>query len=218
MTDIDAQGALAEYQSLRAEIDSRAKFQQQIVGLQLTLTSAIIAFGLSRPGFLAVLLIVPLSSYLLCGRYAGQRTAMRWTTRYIDEELAPRVPGGLGWGAWSQANRRPARLLDWFLPLLICFPGVSLLALGWTVRLMIAHQAWYTTAGFVIVWVVGLVATGISVYLLVDVLHRPAPGRASASRNAGLPSAPAPRTARPGTPATLASAPPAPGEPVPPVR
>ncbi|GAB3352919.1 hypothetical protein RMN56_02665 [Micromonospora halotolerans] len=218
MTDIDVQGALAEYQSLRAEIDSRAKFQQQIVGLQLTLTSAIIAFGLSRPGFLAVLLIVPLSSYLLCGRYVGQRTAMRWTTRYIDEELAPRVPGGLGWGAWSTANRRPARLLDWFLPLLICFPGASLLTLGWTVRLMFAHQAWYTTAGFVIVWLVGFLTTGISVYLLVDVLHRSAPVQAPVSRNAGLPSAPATRPTRPGAPEPMSSAPPAPGEHVPPVR
>ncbi|MFG3580073.1 hypothetical protein [Micromonospora chersina] len=215
MTDIDIQGALAEYQSLRAEIDSRAKFQQQIVGLQLTLTSAIVAFGLSRPGLLAVLLIVPLSSYLLCGRYVGQRTAMRWTTRYIDEELAPRVPGGLGWGAWSQANRRPARLLDWFLPLLICFPGASLLTLGWTAGLMVAHQAWYTTAGFVIVWVVGLVATGISVYLLVGVLGRAAPVRTSASRNTGLPGVPDARTAGPDAPV---SAPPAPGEPVPPLR
>ncbi|MFF4893872.1 hypothetical protein [Micromonospora chersina] len=218
MTDIDAQCALAEYQSLRAEIDSRAKFQQQIVGLQLTLTSAIIAFGLSRPGLLAVLLIVPLSSYLLCGRYVGQRTAMRWTTRYIDEELAPRVPGGLGWGAWSRANRRPARLLDWFLPLLICFPGASLLTLGWTARLMVARQAWYTTAAFVIVWVVGLVATGISVYLLVDVLGRPEPVRASASPNTGPPAVPGTRTASPGAPVPPASAPPAPGEPVPPLR
>ncbi|KAB1913583.1 hypothetical protein [Micromonospora sp. AMSO31t] len=211
MTDTDAQGALAEYQSLRAEIDSRAKFQQQIVGLQLTLTSAIIAFGLSRPDFQAVLLIVPLSSYLLCGRYVGQRTAMRWTTRYIDEELAPRVPGGLGWGAWSRANRRPARLLDWFLPLLICFPGVSLLALGWTLRLIIAHQAWYATAGFVIVWVVGLFATGTSVYLLVDVLRRPVPAPAPVSGRAVLPPSPTPRAARPGESVPPASAPLAPG-------
>lgn len=183
MTETDLQAVLAEYQSLRAEIDSRAKFQQQILGLQLTLTSAIVAFGLSRPGLVGVLLIVPLSSYLLCGRYVGQRTAMRWMTRYIDEELAPRVPGGLGWGAWSQANRRPARLLDWFLPLLVCFPGASLLALGWTVRLMTVPRPWYATAGLVVIWVVGLFAMGTSLYLLVDVLRRPAPAPAPTSSN-----------------------------------
>ncbi|MBQ1063792.1 MULTISPECIES: hypothetical protein [Micromonospora] len=176
MTDSDVNGALAEYQSLRAEIDSRAKFQQQILALQLTLTSAIVAFALSSPGLLPVLLIVPLSSYLLCGRYVGQRTAMRWTTRYINEELSPRIPGGLGWAAWSQANRRPDRVLDWFIPLLICFPGAAVLALGWTLRPTFTHPHLATVVGLGAVWAVGLVATGISIYLLAGVLRsRPTP-------------------------------------------
>ncbi|AXO36971.1 hypothetical protein AB0K27_08765 [Micromonospora echinospora] len=175
MTDSDVHGALAEYQSLRAEIDSRAKFQQQILALQLTLTSAIVAFALSSPGLLPVLLIVPLSSYLLCGRYVGQRTAMRWTTRYINEELAPRVPGGLGWAAWSQANRRPARVLDWFIPLLICFPGAGVLALGWTLWPTFTHRHAGAVVGLGTVWTVGLLATGLSIYLLTGVLRsRPA--------------------------------------------
>ncbi|MER7460668.1 hypothetical protein [Micromonospora sp. NPDC126480] len=194
MTNTDVQGALAEYQSLRMEIDSRAKFQQQILGLQLTLTSAIVALGLSRPGLIGALLIVPLSSYLLCGRYVGQRTAMRWITRYIDEEIAPRVRGGLGWGPWSRTNRRPARLLDWFLPLVICFPGASLLALGWTAPMLAAPESWYGTAGVTAVWLVGLLATGTSLHLLVDVLRGPAPTPAAPTSQAmpPLPPAPAP--------------------------
>jgi hypothetical protein len=53
-------------------MDTRSKYQQQILALQVTPTSAIFAFGLSRAGFLGILLIVSLSSYLLSGRYVGQ--------------------------------------------------------------------------------------------------------------------------------------------------
>jgi hypothetical protein len=173
MADRDHDGALAEFGSLRTEIDSRYRYQQQILALQLTLTSAIISLGLSRPVPVGVLLIIPLSTYLLCGRYVGQRTAIRWASRYITEELSPRVPDGLGWPTWSAANRRPDRLLDWFLPLLICFPGASLLALGWTVRLVFVpggRSGWATT-GLLLVWATGLLATFACVVLLVRVFR-----------------------------------------------
>jgi hypothetical protein len=161
-------GALAEFSALRAEIDSRSKYQQQILALQLTLTSAIFGLGLSKPVPLGVLMIVPLSSYLLCGRYVGQRSAIRWASRYITEHLSPRVPGGLGWSRWVADNRRPDRLIDWYLPLLICFPGASLLALGWTAHLVFAprHRSGWTTAGLVLIWLTGLFATAASGYLV----------------------------------------------------
>jgi hypothetical protein len=170
------EGPLAEYASLRGEIDSRYKYQQQILALQLTLTSAIFALALSKPAPLGILLIVPLSSYLLCGRYIGQRTAIRWIARYIETELSPQVPGGFGWNAWSRANRRPERFFDWYLPLLICFPGAGLLALGWTAGLVFGstpHSAW-TRTGLVLVWLVGLTSATTCAYLVSRVyLKRP---------------------------------------------
>ncbi|GAA2851594.1 hypothetical protein Acy02nite_35190 [Actinoplanes cyaneus] len=161
MTDQNYDGALAEFSALRAEIDSRSKYQQQILALQLTLTSAIFGLGLSKPVPIGLLMIVPLSSYLLCGRYIGQRSAIRWASRYITEKLSPRVPGGLGWSRWVAENRRPDRLIDWYLPLMICFPGASLLALGWTIDLVfLTHgRSGWATAGLIVVWLAGLLAT-----------------------------------------------------------
>ncbi len=177
MAERDYDGALAEFSSLRTEIDSRSKYQQQILVLQLTLTSAIFGLGLSKPVPLGILLIVPLSSYLLCGRYIGQRTAIRWASRYITEKLSPRVPGGLGWSRWTSENRRPERLVDWYLPLIICFPGASLLALGWTVRLVFVpgHRSGWATTGLVMVWISGLLATAASGGLLSRVFRDRSP-------------------------------------------
>jgi hypothetical protein len=185
------EGALAEFNALRIEIDSRYKYQQQILGLQLTLSSAVFAFGLSEPAPLGILMIVPLSSYLLCGRYVGQRTAIRWTSRYILEKLSPRVPGGLEWSRWSAENRRPDRLFDWYLPLLLCFPGASILALGWTTGLVFVPEgrSGWTTAGLVTVWVAGLFASVASTYLLSRVFRDRRPVADPAP-----PAPPAPRT------------------------
>ena len=171
MTQGQYDGALAEYAALRGEMDSRAKFQQQILALQLTLVSAVFAVGLSKPVPAGILLTVPLSTYLLCGRYVGQRTALRRIARYITDELSPRVPDGLGWDAWSAANRRPERMVDWFIPLLIAFPGAGLLALGWTVPVTFssAGRAAWQSLGIGLVWLVGAFATVMSAYLLTRV-------------------------------------------------
>lgn len=171
MGEASIDGALAEFASLRAEMDSRSKYQQQILALQLTLTSAVFAFGLATAGLLGIIMIVPLSSYLLCGRYVGQRTAIRWAASYIIDQLSPRVPGGLNWSGWARRNRRPDRLLDWFVPLLICFPGASLLALGWTFPLVTTFdgRSIGATIGLLSVWILGVFATSVSAYLLARV-------------------------------------------------
>lgn len=189
MAERDYDGALAEFSTLRTEIDSRYKYQQQILALQLTLTSAIFGLGLSKPVPLGILLIVPLSSYLLCGRYIGQRTAIRWASRYITEKLSPRVPGGLGWSRWVAENRRPDRLIDWYLPLLIGFPGASLLALGWTVRLVFApgDRSGWATAGLVAVWLTGLLATAASGYLVSRVFRDRTPAATPAAAPGAAP-------------------------------
>ncbi|GAA0382892.1 hypothetical protein GCM10009541_26870 [Micromonospora gifhornensis] len=177
MTVPSYDGALAEFSALRTEIDSRSKYQQQILSLQLTLTTALFGLGLAEPVPLGVLLVIPLTSYLLCARYIGQRSAIRWASKYITEQLSPRVPDGLGWSAWVARNRRPDRLIDWYVPMLICFPGASLLALGWTTRLVFVqdHRSGWATTGLVIVWLAGLFATAGCGYLVHRVFRDRSP-------------------------------------------
>jgi hypothetical protein len=182
MNERDYAGALAEFAALRIEMDARAKFQQQILVLQLTLVSAILALGLSKPVPIGILMAIPLASYLLCGRYVGQRTSIQRIARYINEELSPRVPYGLGWDAWCTDHRRPERLVDWFIPLLIAFPGASLLALGWTFDLVFLSdgRSALETGGIGLVWFVGACATLMSAYLLARI-YRSSGKRAGAT-------------------------------------
>lgn len=61
--------------------------------------------------------------------------------KYIKEELATRVPGGLNWEAWLEAQQRERpHLLGFTLPHLLTFVGVGVLALAWT-----AHSIFYRT-------------------------------------------------------------------------
>jgi hypothetical protein len=46
--------------------------QLQFLSLQLTLSGAVFGFAISRTGMTGLLLIVPFSSYLLCGRLVSQ--------------------------------------------------------------------------------------------------------------------------------------------------
>lgn len=162
---------IAEYTSLRSEIDGRAKYQQQILALQLTLTSAIFGFALSRARLTEILLIVPISSYLLCGRYIAQRTAIRWISTYIRDVLDERVGGGLGWIAWSRINPRPDRSTDWLVPMLLTFPGASLLALGWAFPLPFYqhHVAVAARIGLIGLWLVGAFGAAMAARMIVRV-------------------------------------------------
>lgn len=61
--------------------------------------------------------------------------------KYIKEELATRVPGGLNWEAWLEAQQRERpHLLGFTLPHLLTFVGAGVLALAWT-----AHSIFYRT-------------------------------------------------------------------------
>lgn len=106
-------GPLAEFSALREEIQARVKAQQQMLSLQLTLSGAVFGFAISQPGKTALLLIVPFSSYLLCGRLVAQHFGTLRVAKYIKEDLSDRVPGGLRWEQWleQQQSRRPHLLV-----------------------------------------------------------------------------------------------------------
>src|SRR5262249_48999038 len=92
--DRSFEGPLAEFRALRQEIEDPIKAQHQILSLQLTLTAAIFGFVISRSGLTPLLAIVPISSYLLCGRLVSQHVGTVHASEYIMSELSGRVPGG----------------------------------------------------------------------------------------------------------------------------
>jgi hypothetical protein len=168
-------GPLAEFSALRDEIQERVKAQQQMLSIQLTLSGAVFGFAISRPGMTALLLIVPFSSYLLCGRLVAQHFGTLRVAKYIREELSDRVPGGLRWEQWllRQQRRRP-HFLGSTLPLLFTFVGASLLALGWTFGYVYLRGGVGVVprVGLVVLWLVGLVNAALSTMLVLQMSGR----------------------------------------------
>jgi hypothetical protein len=168
-------GALAEFSALRDEIQERVKAQQHMLSLQLTLAAAVFGFAISRPGMTALLLIVPFSSYLLCGRLVANHFGTLRVAKYIREDLSARVPGGLLWERWleQQQKRRP-HFLGLTLPLLLTFVGASTLALAWTIGYVFARDdvAAFSHFGLASLWILGLAATGLSTMLVLQMTDR----------------------------------------------
>jgi hypothetical protein len=164
------EGPLAEFSALRQEIDERVRTQNQLLTLQLTFCGAVFAFAISRAGMIALLLVVPVVSQLLCGRLVAQHFGTLQASRYIREELAERIPGGLGWEQWRIGNTRGLHMLGSTIPLFLTFVGSSLVALAWTSRLafVTGDVGWAARAGLILIWLTGLFATSMSAMLLTQ--------------------------------------------------
>jgi hypothetical protein len=168
-------GALAEFASLRASIGDRIKAAHQFLALQLTLCGAIFAFAISQPAMIALLLVVPFTSYMLCGRHVAQYLGARLEAQYIREELSPRVPGGLGWEAWENEHRRDYEMLGSTVPLFITFVGSSLFASAWVGAFVWGHAVRAPSLqelALVLVWLAGLAAAALSTFLLVRIARK----------------------------------------------
>jgi hypothetical protein len=96
---IGNEGSLAEFAALRQEIDRRNLVRHALFVLQLTSAGAIFSFALSGQTHSSFLLIVPISTYVLCARYVEQQHGIQRVASYIKNELSNRVAGGLGWEA-----------------------------------------------------------------------------------------------------------------------
>jgi hypothetical protein len=164
------EGPLAEFSALRDEIQERVKAQQQILTLQLTISGGVFGFAISQRGMTALLLIVPLSSYLLCGRLVAQHFGTIRVAQYIAEELDGRVPGGLGWERWLRQRTRSPHLLGFALPHLLTFAGAGLLALGWTFGYVFLRDdiGIGPRLGLVSTWFLGVVAAALSTTLVLQ--------------------------------------------------
>jgi hypothetical protein len=167
-------GPTAEFVALREEMQERFKAQQTLLSLQLTLVATIFGFAISQRGIATLMLIVPFSSYLLCGRQVAQHFAGQRIAQYIAEELTPRVTGGLGWEQWLRSRERPLHLLGSTLPLLLTYTGASLLALAWTFSSVFLRlsQSVDSLIGFAVLWLLGLVATVLSTVLVLQMADR----------------------------------------------
>ncbi|WP_091034647.1 hypothetical protein [Glycomyces harbinensis] len=170
---------MAEFSALRQEILERVKAQQQLLTLQLTVTATIFGFAISRPDMTAVLLIVPFSSYLLCGRLVSQHFGTVRVAEFIRDHLSKRVPGGLHWETWLRQSHPKPHLLGSLLPLLLTFGGASALGLASTLGHVFGNSGvdMGLRVGLIAVWIVGLATAVLSVMLVLQMTGR-APVRA----------------------------------------
>ncbi|HWC84507.1 MAG TPA: hypothetical protein VG756_31510 [Pseudonocardiaceae bacterium] len=162
-------GALAEFAALRTEIERRSNIQQNLFALQLTISGAVFSFALSSQDRVDLLLIIPISTYILAGRYVIQHYGIVYAGEYIKEVLSQRIPDGLDWEKWLIEHRRKHLLfLEWADPHYMTYPGISVLALAWVgPHLILDHGViTFIRVGTAIVWLLGVAATVASFYLV----------------------------------------------------
>jgi hypothetical protein len=164
---------LAEYAALRAEVDRRAAIQWNVLALQLTSAGVIASLAISRTSEIALLLVIPLSSYMLGSRYILHDFHLKLISRYICDSLSGRLQGHLAWESWKisqiTTTAGPRGWLTpaaWHLlhPTRLAFEGVAWLALL-TAALAAAYSwrdntpAWGLVLGFAMLWFLGALST-----------------------------------------------------------
>ncbi|MFF4487586.1 hypothetical protein ACFY0F_14000 [Streptomyces sp. NPDC001544] len=130
-TDQDVcEGALAEYSALRSEITTRINLQHQMLALHMTAVSVVFSVALSGRDRWPVLLTIPFISYTSSEILASLFRAVEGIAKYIDEELSPKVPGGLGWESWLVHQRPDSEARRLTHPYYLLFPGISIISLA----------------------------------------------------------------------------------------
>ncbi|GAB3726757.1 hypothetical protein GCM10027598_46020 [Amycolatopsis oliviviridis] len=167
------EGPLAEFVALRAEMQLRAETQWKIMSLQITGSGAIFGFAMTSQDRVPLLLIVPLTSYMLGTRHAMHAHAIMGIAKYIRTHLSMRVPGGLNWEDWVIEKRRveTIKLFEWGNPNMLIFPGAGALALIVLIAWPFVSNKWTQQAVLVSVletlaWVLGLALTAVCVRTL----------------------------------------------------
>ncbi|MFL6123577.1 hypothetical protein [Actinophytocola sp.] len=136
-TGAGTQIMLAEYTALRTEIERRTTVQWNVFALQLASAGAIAGVAISAAGNLALLLLIPLSSYLLGSRYILHDFHVKLIRRYLRDSLAARLSGHLQWEVWRRTELSTPVSRGWFSvtgwnltqPTRLAFEGVAVLAL-----------------------------------------------------------------------------------------
>jgi hypothetical protein len=171
--EVSVQAALAEFTALRTEALQALSMQWNIVALQLTATGVLFSFALTNHSRTGFLLIVPLVSYVLSGRYLRNDSAFIMIGMYIRTDLSDRLRGELNWEKWYKKFQDQVPKLIRTLQSLTYgpafFPGISIVALVW-VGPYILHPnniSEFSRWMLRIVWVLDFIATAISITTIV---------------------------------------------------
>lgn len=121
---------LAEFDSLRSEIESRSHAQQTLSNLALTLSGATVAYALANDA-IVVLLLQPIIASALGMLYANHGHHIRRVGRYIERHLAPALadvtsdPRVMWWEKVAHSGRKRLSRQFWLLPPVLMFVGSS---------------------------------------------------------------------------------------------
>ena len=166
---------LAEYAALRTEVDRRATVQWSVLALQLTSAGVIASLAIAHASQVALLLVIPLSSYMLGSRYILHDFHLKLISRYIRDSLSERLGGNLAWEGWKISQMTPdAGPRGWLAPAAwnllhptrLAFEGIAWLALL-TAALAAVYNwrheapAWELMLGFALLWALGTLAAYI---------------------------------------------------------
>ena len=138
-----------------------------IIALQLTATGVLFSFALSNHSRTAFLLIVPVVSYVLSGRYLRNDRAFILIGVYIKTDLSVRVPGlNFEWWYKSFPDPNPSRTLQKLAYGPAVFSGISIVALAWLSPYIFDpknHISSFSGWRLGIAWWVDVAATAISI-------------------------------------------------------
>ena len=169
---VDREMLLAEFAALRAEILQRMSLQWNIFALQLTAAGVVFSFALSNPSHTGFLLILPIISFALAGRYVSQSLSIQRIGTYIREVLEAKSE--LHWEAWTKTRPPRRRTLTWLNPHFLTFPGTAVIALAW-----VAPYVWTShniSVGkrvlIIVIWLIGIVVTALSFQLIARIVSR----------------------------------------------
>ncbi|MFF7052173.1 hypothetical protein ACFY94_27860 [Streptomyces griseorubiginosus] len=120
---------LAEYSALRSEINTRIGLQHQMLALHITAVSVVLSVALSGTSRWPILLVIPFIAYTSSETLASLFRTVEGIAKYIDEELNPKVPGGLGWESWLVHQKPASEVQKMTHPYYLLFPGISIISL-----------------------------------------------------------------------------------------
>lgn len=170
----ETQIMLAEYAALRAEIERRAGVQWNVFALQVTSAGGVAGLAIATTSNFALLLIIPLASYMLGSRYILHDFHIKLIQRYIRDRLSDELGGRLAWERWKRSkfsdvpDRQYRRITRWTVlhPTRLAFEGVAVLALAAgavsaAYRWWADPPGWMLIVGFAVMWAIGAFVTVI---------------------------------------------------------
>jgi hypothetical protein len=162
------QVALAEFTALRTEALQALSMEWNIIALQLTATGVLFSFALTNNSRTGFLLIVPIVSFVLSGRYLRNDRAFVLIGIYIKTDLSRRLPE-LNWEKWYKEFPNPIPTLQSIAYGPSFFPVISIVALIWVFPYIRSakHISEFTSWMLRIVWLLDLTVTIISIITMV---------------------------------------------------